>query len=104
MNKSNETMKKAIIIAISLTTIIYTTLGILSIYTFGRQLTSNVFDAVATSDTVYATIIRVAFLLVLACHIPFVFLPTKESFLILVDEAQNRSMQIALDHKLELIQ
>ena len=87
VNKSNDTMKKAMIIGISLTTVIYTTLGILSIYTFGRQLTSNVFDAVATSDTVYATIIRVAFLIVLACHIPFVFLPTKESFLIIIDEA-----------------
>ena len=95
-------MKKAMAIGVTLTTVIYTTLGILSIFSFGSSLTSNVFDAVDAEDTIYSIIIRVAFLIVLACHIPFVFLPTKEGFLIIIDEAQNSSMQIALDNKLEL--
>ena len=81
-------------IGIIITTFIYVSLGVLSIYSFGSSLTSDVFDAINKEDTIYSIIIRVAFLIVLACHIPFVFLPTKEGFLIIIDEAQNRSMQI----------
>ena len=87
-------MSKAMTIGIIITTFIYVSLGVLSIYSFGSSLTSDVFDAINKEDTIYSIIIRVAFLIVLACHIPFVFLPTKEGFLIIIDEAQNRSMQI----------
>ena len=87
-------MSKAMTIGIIITTLVYVSLGVLSIYSFGSSLTSDVFDAINKEDTIYSIIIRVAFLIVLACHIPFVFLPTKEGFLIIIDEAQNRSMQI----------
>lgn len=58
-------------------------------------------DNVDEEDNVYSYIIRIAFLLVLACHIPYVFFPTKESFLIIFDEAKNSSMANAIKTKLE---
>ena len=82
----------AIIIGSTLSFFVYTSLGILSIYTFGSNVKANVMTNVDEEKNAYSYIIRVAFLLVLACHIPFIFFPTKESFLIIVDEAQNRSM------------
>ena len=69
--------------------VIYVALGFLGIYTFGTDLDSSVLDNVDEEDNVYSYIIRVMFLIVLACHIPYIFFPTKESFLIIVDEAQN---------------
>jgi len=68
---------------------IYVSLGILSIYIFGSALKANVMTNVDEEKNVYSYVIRIAFLVVLACHIPYVFFPTKESFLIIVDEAQN---------------
>jgi len=32
-------------------------------------------------------------MIVLACHIPYFFFPTKEALLIIFDECKNRSMQ-----------
>ena len=49
----------------------------------------------------YSYIIRVSFLLVLAFHIPYIFFPTKESFLIIFDEAKNKSMAKAIQKKLQ---
>ena len=80
---------------------VYSSVGILGIYTFGTDLTSNVLDNVDKETNVYSYIIRVMFSIVLACHIPFVFFPTKESFLIIVDEIQNNSMKHLLERNIE---
>ena len=100
-NKSNRTGMKAVAIGISLSFTIYTTLGILSIYTFGSDLEPSVMSNVDEEANAYSYIIRVAFLIVLGCHIPYMFFPTKESFLIIFDEAQNNSMQKALEYKIQ---
>ena len=92
VNKSKKTGMAAIVIGSALSFFVYTSLGILSIYIFGSDVKANVMTNVDEEKNAYSYIIRIAFLLVLACHIPFIFFPTKESFLIIVDEAQNRSM------------
>ena len=91
-NKSNKNGMKAIAIGSSFSVLIYVSLGILSIYTFGSDLSTSVIANVNKEQNIYSYIIRIAFLLVLACHIPYIFFPTKESFLIIFDEAQNNSM------------
>ena len=99
-NKSNRTGMQAVAIGSGLSLIIYVSLGILSIYTFGSELGTSVLKNVDEEKNVYSYIIRVSFLLVLACHIPYIFFPTKESFLIIVDEAQRSSMTKALQYKI----
>ena len=42
-------------------------------------------------------IIRILFLIVLACHIPYIFYSGKESLLIIVDEVRYQSMTHALE-------
>ena len=83
---------RAVAIGSGFSVFIYVSLGILSIYTFGSDLDTSVIANVNKEENVYSYIIRVAFLLVLACHIPYIFFPTKESFLIIFDEAKNKSM------------
>ena len=90
--KSNKLGLQAIVVASVLSTLIYITLGILSIYIFGTDLEASVLDNVDQETNVYSYIIRACFLLVLAFHIPYIFFPTKESLLIIFDEAENKSM------------
>ena len=48
-----------------------------------------------------AYIIQVAFMLVLMCHIPFIFFSGKEAILIVIDEISRKSISSALWHKLQ---
>ena len=90
----------AIGIGSALSFCVYVSLGILSIFIFGSDLKANVMRNVDEEKNAYSYVIRVAFLVVLACHIPYIFFPTKESFLIIIDEAQNQSMQKAIEYKI----
>ena len=95
-NKSNKTGLQASMIGVGLSFLIYISLGILTIYIFGSSLQSNVLTNVDEEQNIYSYIIRITFLVVLACHIPYVFFPTKEGLLIIFDEAENGSMTKAL--------
>ena len=80
---------------------IYISLGILSIYTFGTDLEASVLDNVDREHNVYSYIIRASFLLLLAFSVPYLFFIAKESLLIIIDEAKNRSMATDIEAKLE---
>lgn len=99
--KSNKLGLQAILVASVLSTLIYITLGILSIYIFGTDLEASVLDNVDQETNVYSYIIRACFLLVLAFHVPYIFFVTKESLLIIFDEAKNRTMATDIETKLE---
>ena len=85
-NRSDRNALKTVTYGLVMTFSIYVSLGILSIYIFGSELHASVLQNVNAENNIYSLIIRIAFLVVLACHIPYVFFPTKESLLIMVDE------------------
>ena len=95
-NRSTRNALKTVTYGLIMTFSIYISLGILSIYIFGSELHASVLQNVNQEDNMYSLIIRLSFLVVLACHIPYVFFPTKESLLIMVDEWQRGSMNKAL--------
>ena len=82
----------SIIISQILTFVIYISLGILAIFIYGSEIEKSVLTNVNLEEDIFSYIIRVAFMIVLACHIPYIFFVLKESLLIVVDEARNKSM------------
>ena len=48
-----------------------------------------------------AVIIQISFMIVLTCHIPFIFFSGKEALCIMIDEVQRKSISSALWHKLQ---
>lgn len=98
-NKSTKTGMTAIAYASLMSFIIYVSLGIISIYMFGSSLDVSVISNVDKEKNIYSYIVRLAFMIVLACHIPYVFLPTKEGLLIIFDEFKNKSMEKMISEK-----
>lgn len=97
--KTNSNGMRAITLALGLAMAIYIALSILSIYTFGSLLKPDVINNVGEeiNHEWESVTLRVAFAIVIICHIPYVFFSGKESFLILVDEWDRRSISQDLD-------
>ena len=59
---------------------------------FGRTVDENVMNNVDEMKNFASFVIRVSFLVVLGCHIPYVYFSGKESLLIMIDEFRFKSM------------
>ena len=61
------------------------------------------FNAVPKNSVsfVEAYIVQIAFMIVIACHIPFIFFSGKEGVCIVIDELDRKSISSALWHKLQ---
>ena len=68
--------------------LIYISLSILSIYTFGSRLDADVINNVSNeiNHKWESITLRVAFAIVIVCHILYLFFSGKEAMLILIDE------------------
>lgn len=78
----------AIILALGMSMIIYISLSILSIYTFGSRLEADVIVNVSNelNHQWESITLRVAFAIVIICHILYLFFSGKEAMLIIIDE------------------
>lgn len=94
--------RSSVLIALGMSIVLYVTLSILSIFTFGSHLKPDVIANVGEEvDHAWESItLRIAFAIVIICHIPFVFFSSKESFLTLIDEWDRRSISRSLDKSL----
>ena len=85
--------------------IIYTFLAIFCFFLFGGSLDegSDVMDNINSEGKDYweSFILRFLFLIVLACHIPFIFFSGKEALLIMIDEFNNQSISSALEIRIK---
>lgn len=103
--KTNEQYKKVSLNALALTAVIYTTVGLICLYMFGTEIKSSVLLNVGSYHPggIYfwqAYVTQVSFMIVLMCHIPFIFYAGKEGLLIIIDELDRKSISSALWHKL----
>ena len=94
-------------IGLFLTMIIYLSVALISLFMFGNCLESSVllnigetFPAGSTNEFWEGYLVSIAFMIVLVCHIPFIFYAGKEGLLIIIDEIARKSISSALWHKL----
>jgi len=80
---------------------------VVSVLLFGEQVSAMNANVILNINKEYevnpnhweAFLLRVLFMVVLACHIPFIFFSGKESMLIIIDEIHNRSISKNLDER-----
>jgi len=108
--KTNENMGKSVVTSIALVSFLYTFLAITCMFLFGGQLISisggNIMnnvnnEYVLDSSHWEAFVLRGLFMIVLACHIPFIFFSGKEALIIMIDETKSRKISKALDQRLK---
>jgi hypothetical protein len=89
-----------------LTFFIYLSVALISVAMFGSQVQSVILTDIGEAKTPsggsfwegYVT--QIAFMILIACHIPFIFFSGKEGLLIILDEYDRKSISNALWHKL----
>jgi hypothetical protein len=68
---------------------------------FGSTIQKDVFENVGNVKGSWETIVsRIAFLVIIGCHIPYIFFVGKTSILSIVDEIARRSISKELSEKL----
>ena len=108
--KTNENMKVTITYGIGLTFFIYTFLSVVCVLLFGGgvRLSTNIMDCVNKEYAIdpnrwESFVLQFLFMIVLACHIPFIFFSGKESLCIIIDEIDRKSISTTLDERIEFL-
>lgn len=108
--KTNENMKTTITYGIGLTFFIYTFLSVVCVFMFGSgvSVSTNIMDCVNKEYAIDPSrwesfVLQFLFMIVLACHIPFIFFSGKESLCIIIDEIDRRSISTTLDERIEFL-
>ena len=108
-NKTNAEYQAVSLRGLPLTACIYFLVGTICALSFGKTLESSVLLNIGEirhkddpSKAFWeAYICQIAFMIVLFCHIPFIFFSGKEAMLIVIDEIIRKSISNALWHKLQ---
>lgn len=93
---------KSQIIGLGFTMTLYLIISVIGIALFGNDINSSVLVNFGTITTPTgkpfweSAIIQFAFIIVLMCHIPFVYFAGKEAVLIIVDELHRKSISTVL--------
>ena len=79
-----------------LTTTIYLMIGFLAIKLFGPNIETNILLNIDGNVGFSSLFMRIVFLGVIICHVPYTFLCGKEGTCIVVDEFINKTMSKSL--------
>ena len=104
--KTNEQYVKINNYGLLICCVIYIAVGIISIAMFGPNISSVILEDIGTAtnsngDAFWESyVIQLSFMILLVCHMPFIFFSGKEAMLIIIDEIDRKSISNALWHKL----
>jgi hypothetical protein len=101
---SQRTPKKlldATALALAFTFVIYCSTGLLAVYLFGSGLDTNCLNNIGAmgSENYLSLVVRIAFAVVVACHVPYIFFYGKEACCIITDELINKSTSQQIEKK-----
>jgi amino acid permease len=109
--KTNANCQKAVNYGVLSSMVIYLILSVSAVLLFGEQIqiaNANILNNINKEYAVglvngnkhwEAYVLRVLFLIVLACHIPFIFFSGKEALLIIIDEIDRKSVSQTLERR-----
>ena len=101
-SKKNSSYMKSTGFALLISNIIYSIIAILAVYMYGSSIEPNVMQNInADGKNSGSIILRASFLLVVGCHIPFIFFAGKECLLNMYFELKMRAISRALEYKLK---
>lgn len=91
---------------------IYALLGICGAMMFGGQIIVKGSNLILNINEEYKVdpnrwesfLLRILFMIVLACHVPFIFFSGKESWCIIVDELDRQSVSKTLDKRIAILE
>ena len=87
--------------AINITNMIYISIAFLGVFFFGTAIEESILNNFSAAGGDWESyLLRIIFLVVLACHIPFIFFSGKESVLIIIDEYNRKSVSKAIMNKI----
>lgn len=101
-------MFKSVTTSLTLVSFLYIFLSITCMFLFGGQIIVEEGNIMENVNKEYvldnshweAFVLRGLFMVVLACHIPFIFFSGKEALLIIIDEVQTSKISKSLDLRL----
>ena len=77
--------------------VVYLTIAFSAIYLFGSNILGNFLDNMAKDKIWIGYLLQFFYLVLIACHTPYVFFAGKECFLVIVDEIHRRTLSKSLD-------
>ena len=93
---------KAVNLTVIMSSIIYLTVAFTIIYIFGPNTKSNFMNNLFELNSWQGETVRVSYLILIICHIPYIYFACKESALVIVCEIQKKSISKKLEQSIRM--
>lgn len=79
----------------------YMVISLPAVYMFGTGINNSFLSNMYLKPIWASHVLSFCFLILITCHIPYLFFACKESFLVIVDELYRKQMSKTLEEKLK---
>ena len=100
-DKTNDRFSQAYLVMVSIYAVILYSVGIISVLMFGKDISPDLLDNIATRSGSVSLVVRVLYCCIIMFHLPFYFITIKEYMLVTYDEYYNRSISNEFDRQEE---
>jgi amino acid permease len=97
---NNANIIKAVLIALTFCFLVYISLTVLAMNLYGTHIQQSIFDNMRSDKGVLTKGVRLLFLLIFCCNIPYLFYPAKLSILNALQEYRLKCFSRAIEKKI----